>query len=45
MNRGMRKGWLVDLQFTGLVNTIKVMSSRSVYLTTILLRRLSFLIG
>ena len=32
--------WLVDLEFNGPVNTIKVMSSRSVNLTTLFLGRL-----
>ena len=33
--------WLVDLEFNCLVNTIKVMSSQSVYLTRLFLCRLS----
>ena len=31
------KGWLAGLEFNGPVNTVKVMSSRSVYLTTLFL--------
>ena len=33
--------WLVGLEFNAGVNTIKFMSSRSVYLTTLFLDRLS----
>ena len=39
------KVWFVELELNGLVNTIKVMSSPSIYLTTLFLGRLSPLRG
>ena len=37
LKKTMLVGWLVGLEFSGLVNTIKVMWSRSVYLTKLFL--------
>ena len=44
-NAEKSKYWLVGLVFSGQVNTILVMSSQSVYLTTLFMSRLSLLSG